>query len=114
MFRQLSELEDSDQDFFESVIKVLALAHNVPWQPKRARNVLQCSISNSRKEFFFSCSECPMNYENSVKIIVCLYNIVSEQGQMIYLCLKVNFTKTHRILILNLKCHLRSPLQLEK
>lgn len=33
-------------------IKVLALVHNVPLQPKRARNVLRCSISNSRKESF--------------------------------------------------------------
>lgn len=33
-------------------IKMLALAHNVPLQPKRARNILQCSISNSRKESF--------------------------------------------------------------
>lgn len=31
---------------------MLALAHKVPLQPKRARSVLQCSVSNSRKESF--------------------------------------------------------------
>lgn len=94
-------------------IKVLALVHNVPLQPKRARNILQCSISNSRKESF-----------QLSRMLYGLRGFDEDYFMLIWYCfrtrtdgpsvIKVTFPRAQFILIPNLKCPLRSPLKLKK
>ena len=92
--------------------------HEFEWIPgvDNGQGGLACCSSLVRKELDTTewLNWTDIVQENSIRIILCLYNISSEQGQKICACIKVSFSMAPLILILNLKCPFEMPLETGK
>ena len=92
--------------------------HEFEWIPgvDNGQGGLTCCSSLVRKELDTTewLNWTDIVQENSIRIILCLYNISSEQGQKICACIKVSFSMAPLILILNLKCPFEMPLETGK